>query len=184
MTPIKIYLTDAEKQALHETASESGLSISAFVRSYLEDLYQGDPILYAPLQKPGQRDRSIKLRVSDEEYTRIKTLAGEQSISHYARRLLLSNGHPINIAIETEDISDFASDISDQLQHFQNVLEALAYRSVLQPQETDRMLQVLMEIRDDIKEMTRIARNNRKSIRSAGLRWLKRQFKEQREELL
>ena len=183
MTPVKIYLTETENQTLREAAAKYGQSISAFVKLHLKDIWQDDPAVYDDLPKTGRRNKSIKIHVSEEEYKRIKHLAGEIPVSQYARKLLLSGGHPISLTITTDDISAFDYEISERLMQFQNMIEALAYRSLLGQQESEKLLTTLSEIREDIKEITHYAKNNRKAIRSAGLRWLKRKYKEKTEEM-
>ena len=182
MAIIKIYVSEEEKEKLREYARLSGQSLSSYIQSLLHPAHQ---LGYLPSENQKiMRNKYVFVRVSDEEYAQIKKNAGCRSLSSYARSLLLSGGHPICITIRTDDIMELDENVSAHLRHFQNTIEALAYRKVLLPQETEKMLSILQDIRDDIKEVARTARNNRKSIRSAGLRWLKEKYRKETEEFI
>ena len=183
MKPVKIYLTERERGILKERAAKCELSVSAFVKDLLSDVWDEDESLFCEWKQETKRNRFIQIRVTTEEYERIRHLAGDGSLSSYARRSLLSGKTPISIFVATDDIVSFDFAVSEKLQHFQNVIEALAYRSVLQPQESEKLLSLLTEIRDEMKEMTHYARNNRQSIRNAGLRWLKKKYHNERKKM-
>ena len=178
MTPIKIYVTQEEKKTLEEFAELSGLSLSSYVKSKLQ---KNNAPASIPAHTAGTRKKVLYIRLSDEEYIKVKSYAGSMPLASYARMALLTGGHPIHITVATDDLTDFAWHMSDRLTRFQSMLEALAYRKVLMPQETQKLLSTIKEIRDEIKTLTRQIKNDRNSIRSAGLRWLKQQYKENRE---
>ena len=181
MTPVKIYLTESEKAQLKSAAKRSGLSVSSFVKAHLEDVWQNPPVLIAKQRDFEPRSRCIKIRLTETECESIRQLAGNQSMSSYARKLLLSGGTPINISIRTDDITAFDLEISGKLQHFQNVIDAMTFREYLLPQEKEKILSILREIRGAMADMSREAKNNRKAIRNAGLRWIRQEYRKQKE---
>lgn len=179
MTPIKIYITPEEKQTLEELAELSGLSLSAYVKSRLQK--NNAPVSIPVHTANTARKKILYIRLSDEEYIKVKSYAGSMTLASYARTALLTGGHPIYITVATDDLTDFSWHISDKLAHFQSMLEALAYRKMLMPQEKESLQSAMDEIRNEIKALTRQIRNNRSSIRNAGLRWLKQQYRQNRE---
>ena len=179
MTPIKIYVTKEEKETLVELAELSGLSLSSYIKSRLQKRNSTIYIQTATINT--SRKKGLYIRLSDEEYNKVKTLAGSMTLASYARTALLTAGHPVTITIATDDLTDFAWHISDRLTHIQSMVEALAYRKVLMPQETEKILSTIREIRDEIKALTKQIKNNRNSIRNAGLRWLKQQYRSKKE---
>ena len=182
MAVIKLYVPDAEKERLKEAAALCGMSLSSYITDRIKPMRSG--IIVSENDSTEKRNKSIYVRVSEDEYAKIKKLADGLNLSAYGRAAMLSNGKPIHISVSTDDITSFDRQISESLTHFQNVIEALAYRKVLQPQESEKMLSVLSEMRADLKEMSRYVRNNRKSIRNAGLRWLKSKYKKELEKSL
>ena len=180
MTTIKIYVPEEEKKRLEDHAKEKGLSLSAYIKSQLHtDL---NAAFALPQKESISRKRGIFIRTTDEEYNNIKKNAAGMTLASYARMALLSAGHPINIKITSNDLTEFDWKISEQLNHFQNMIEALAYRKTIQPQEEEKLLSCMQEVRNEIKELNRQIRNNRNSIRNAGLRWLKYQYRKAKED--
>ena len=179
MIPVKIYMTPEEKTRLEKQAHLNNMSLSAYIKSRItidKDamLLQGNNVYFA-------RKKGFFVRISEEEYNRIKKNAADMTLASYARMALLSAGHPINIKIDTIDLTEFDWHISERLNHFQSMIEALAYRKTIQPQEEEKLLACMEEIRDEIKELTRQIKNNRNSIRNAGLRWLRYQYRKAKE---
>ena len=159
MAIVKVYMSETEKEILSSLALSFGLSLSQYVKHELGDIRPED-ISIENNNSSSKRTISIRIRVTPEEYDLIKNKAAERPLSSYGRKMMLTGGHPVRISIYTDDITAFDLEVSEKLQHFQNVIDALAYRSVLQEQESEKLLSLLSEIRDDMKKMTHYVKNN------------------------
>ena len=179
MIPIKVYVNEDEKQRLTESAELAGMSLSAYVKCLLQKDIK--PLNYQKSSSNILKSRVIYVRVTEDEYSTVKKNAGGMTLASYTRMVLLSAGQPVNINIATDDLTEFDWHLSEKLQHFQSMIEVLAYRRTLMPQESEKLLSAIEEIRKELHTLNKETINNRTVIRNAGLRWLRQQYTKSKE---
>lgn len=171
---IKLYINADAKAQLEKLSTEANMTLSAFICSQLP-LSKSDVISVSGSDKPAERDRHISVYVSEEEYNKIKTNAGHDSISNYMRHTAINGTKSIKIEVSDTDITDLMERIQPAIASIANVIKALRLQNQLQDSQTNKLTELLEDINQNIITMAKRTRKDRQSICNTRLRELRKQ---------
>lgn len=178
---IKLYVSEEEKAKLEAIAKKKNMALSRLCYE------QVIPLLHSPLTdslsiQTNEKDREpiteiITLHLSSSEYNALAKRAKGTPLSKYIRNTLLYRSEPIRIEVYTEDISILTMKVSGYIEQLHNFIAALAIRRQLYEADYERLIQIANDTKTALRDAANYAKANRSSIRSSGIRILRREIK-------
>lgn len=188
---IKLYLTPQEKQKLEAYAAQKKRSVSKLCHDMIFPL-PGDRtndtqsfLQYTVTHKPETDQRkprgdpythSVKVYFTKSEYDALLSDARGMPLSRYIRNAFLSRKEPVKIYVYTDDISALTVKVSGYIQNLYNFIAALALRRQLYEADYTRLIQIAEDTKTALKDAATHVKANRASIRSSGMRILRKEI--------
>ncbi len=172
---LKVNLTEAEKQKVEQLAAENHQSVSAYVKSLLLPLISEQNIRVRDNStfRSEVRDKRIAVFLTESEYEDVRQASGSTPLSRFARDLILSGSHPIEITVTTDDIFELSERVSTIIDRLNNTFAAWQYRKQVHEQDVKKITDLTSQMANDIHDTCRQVYKNRESIKKSGVRWLK-----------
>ena len=185
-------VSEKEKEILEKIAKENNVSLSSLITNQLNgllDLYRDEenetlvfsPGLYKEEEKKKiKREHRFEIVLSDEEYEYLKKQqlsSSSSSLSSYIRDTLLSLGNNRFIfQINTNDLDEMNTTISEINMHINGFLGAMRFRDDIFPTDIERIKRYLEQINSTVEDTYRELQRNRNQIRQQGRKYLEKQI--------
>lgn len=189
---IKLYLSEQEKKRLEDIAEAKKVSVSKLCYEQVLPLLSGS-FLSADDFECGvggnndenlKYDRCVKVYFSDREYQALLKGAKGIPLSRYMRNLYFSRLEPVEITVYTDDISSLTLKVSGYIEQLHNFIAALAIRRQLYEADYNRLIQIADDTKKALRDVANFTKANRASIRSSGVRILRKEIKKALEKQL
>lgn len=189
---IKLYLSEQEKKRLEDIAEAKKVSVSKLCYEQVLPLLSGsflsvDDFEYDTGGSNDENlkyDRCVKVYFSDREYQVLLKDAKGMPLSRYMRNQYLSRLEPVQISVYTDDISALTMKVSGYIEQFHNFIAALAIRRQLYEADYKRLIQIADDTKKALRDAATYTKANRASIRSSGVRILRKEIKKALEKQL
>lgn len=175
---IKVYLTEIEKNHLQEIAKMRDISLSELCYRQL------NPLLKAPahefltdtLEPDPVGKKRITVHLSEKEHSLLLNLSNGMPLSKYIRKSLLRQKEPIRIEVYTNDISALTVKVSKYIDRLNSFIAALAMREQLYEADYRHLIQIADDTKIALRDAATVAKKNRYSIRTSGVRILRKEI--------
>jgi len=189
---IKLYLSEQEKKRLENIATAKKVSVSKLCYEQVLPLLSGSFLSVDDFEcgtgnsndENLKYDRCVKVYFSDKEYQALLKGAKGIPLSRYMRNLYLSRLEPVEISVYTDDISALTMKVSGYIEQFHNFIAALAIRRQLYEADYNRLIQIADDMKKALRDVANFTKANRASIRSSGVRILRKEIKKALEKQL
>ena len=165
---------------MESIAKSRGISLSWLCYGQIVPLLS-DPLELSPEGRTGSKNslklnRCVKVYFTDSEYQELLTASKGLPLSRFIRKEYLSRKEPVVISVYTDDISALAVKVSAYIEQLNNFIAALAIRRQLYEADYQKLIQITNDTQIALKEVATYTKNNRKSIRAAGVRILRKEI--------
>ena len=182
---IKLYLSEQEKKRLEDIATAKKVSVSKLCYEQVLPLLSGsflsiDDYEYGTDGNNDENlkyDRCVKVYFTDNEYQTLLKGAKGMPLSRYMRNQYLSSLEPVEISVYTDDISALTMKVSKYIEQLHNFIAALAIRRQLYEADYNRLIQIADDTKKALRDVATFTKANRASIRSSGVRILRKEIK-------
>lgn len=189
---IKLYLSEQEKKRLKDIATIKKVSVSKLCYEQVLPLLSGSFLSVDDFECGAggnndenlKYDRCVKVYFSDKEYQTLLKGAKGIPLSRYMRNLYLSRMEPVEILVYTDDISSLTLKVSGYIEQLHNFIAALAIRRQLYEADYKRLIQIADDTKNALRDVANFTKANRASIRSSGVRILRKEIKKALEKQL
>lgn len=189
---IKFYLSEQEKKRLEDIATVKKVSVSKLCYEQVLPLLSGSILSVDDFEcgtdnrndENIKYDRCVKVYFSDREYHALLKGAKGMPLSRYMRNLYLSRMEPVEISVYTDDISALTMKVSKYIEQLHNFIAALAIRRQLYEADYNRLIQIADDTKKALRDAATYTKANRASIRSSGVRILRKEIKKALEKQL
>lgn len=189
---IKLYLSEQEKKCLEDIATVKKVSVSKLCYEQVLPLLSGSFLSVDDFEcgvggnndENLKYDRCVKVYFSDREYQALLKGAKGIPLSRYMRNLYLSRLEPVEITVYTDDISSLTLKVSGYIEQLHNFIAALAIRRQLYEADYNRLIQIADDTKKALRDVANFTKANRASIRSSGVRILRKEIKKALEKQL
>lgn len=182
---IKLYLSEQEKKRLEDIATAKKVSVSKLCYEQVHPLLSGSFLSIDDYEygTDGNNDenlkygRCVKVYFTDNEYQTLLKGAKGMPLSRYMRNQYLSRLEPVEISVYTDDISALTMKVSKYIEQLHNFIAALAIRRQLYEADYNRLIQIADDTKKALRDVATFTKANRASIRSSGVRILRKEIK-------
>ena len=182
---IKLYLSEQEKKRLEDIATAKKVSVSKLCYEQVLPLLSGsflsiDDYEYGTDGNNDENlkyDRCVKVYFTDNEYQTLLKGAKGMPLSRYMRNQYLSRLEHVEISVYTDDISALTMKVSKYIEQLHNFIAALAIRRQLYEADYNRLIQIADDTKKALRDVATFTKANRASIRSSGVRILRKEIK-------
>ncbi len=178
---IKMYVTEEEMKQLERIAQRRKVPLSKLCYGQVIPLLH-NPMKDSTIYLPDQIDwvkctHSVTLHLNDSDYDTLMKRANCSPLSRYIKSILLYHSEPIHIEVYAEDISILTMKVSGYIQRLYSFIAALAIRHQLYEADYNRLIQIASDTQKTLRDVANYVKTNRSSIRSAGVRILRKEIK-------
>lgn len=196
---IKLYLTEQEKKQLETMAKQNQMSLSKLCHDRIFPLPVPDVTAHPEAEtsmptdqeefseptfskaneksSPTTYGHAVKVYFTESEYASMLSAAKGLPLSRFVRKGFLSRQEPVQILVETEDISLLTMKVSGYIEKLNNLIAALALQQQLYESDYEQLLLDASEMKAALKDAASYAMANRTSIRASGVRMLRKEIR-------
>ena len=178
---IKLYVTRQEKEQLENIAAKRQISLSKLCYEKISVLLSNPLEIstdkHMTTTNSQKLDHCVKVYFTETEYQSLLSSAKGIPLSRYMRREYFSHKEPVTISIYTNDISTLTLKVSAYIEQLNNFIAAMAIRRQLYESDYQKLIQLVSDTQTALRDAATYARANRKSIRSSGVRILRKEIK-------
>lgn len=178
---VKVYMSEPERDTLSRLAERKGVALSQLIYSRLLPLLHDEVADMVAFDSLKEEDaalcQTLTLHLTQAEYALLQRQARGTPLSVYIRYLVFSRPLPVVLEIGSDDLAALSLKVSTYLEQLRNFIAALYIRNELYDADRNRLLEIASATETALRQAANYTKANRSSIRSSGLRWLRKELK-------